>query len=69
MTGPDLREVFLARAAARDYLLREGEMSLDEAFGGLIPAFWDIVGHCECAREIIDRLNRPLPHERRRRAA
>jgi hypothetical protein len=69
MTRPDPREVFLARAAARDHLVREGEMTIDRAFGELAPVFWEIVGHCKCAREIINRLSKPLPRERRRRAA
>jgi len=43
MTKPDPREVFLARAAARDRLVQSGDMSLDEAFDGLVPAFFAIV--------------------------
>ncbi len=62
----DPRHAFLARAAARNRLFCDQEMSLDEAFGGLIEPFLDIVGRCTCEREIIDRLLASLP---RRRAA
>jgi hypothetical protein len=38
-TGPiDPRLVFLLRAAARFDLVEAGELSLDQAFGGLLPA-------------------------------
>jgi hypothetical protein len=60
----DPREVFLARAAARDRLVQAGEMDLDEAFAGLVPAF-EQIRPCTCAREFIDRLSRPLPRKRR----
>jgi hypothetical protein len=63
---PDPREVFLARAAARDRMVMSGTMSIDEAFDGLVPAFIAIVDdNCTCAREIMDRLERPLPRKRR----
>jgi hypothetical protein len=64
---PDPREVFLARAAARDRLVMSGDLTLDEAFEGLVAPFFAIVGHCTCAREIMDRLLAPAP--KRRRAA
>jgi hypothetical protein len=61
MIRPDPREVFLARAAARDRLVLEGEMSLAAAFNGLVPAFFEIVGtdYCNCTCEIAARLLAP----------
>lgn len=42
MSTPDPREVFLARAAARDRLVQSGDMTLSEAFDGLVSAMFDI---------------------------
>jgi hypothetical protein len=63
----DPREVFFARAAALDRLVISGDITLDEAFNGLVSPFFAIMGHCTCAREIMDRLLAPAP--KRRRAA
>jgi hypothetical protein len=46
----DPRIVFLARAAARDHLVAAGEMDIDEAINGLLPAFEQLVGVCNCSR-------------------
>lgn len=62
MTAPDLREVFLARAAARDRLFQSGDMTLDEAFDGLVSAMFDI------SAGLLDASD-DLAHEIDRRAA
>jgi hypothetical protein len=54
----DPREVFLARAAARDRLVQSGEMDLDEAIEGLIPAFCRLCP-CTCERELYESLIGP----------
>jgi len=37
------RLVFLARASARELLVDAGELTIDEAFDGLVPAFLEIL--------------------------
>jgi hypothetical protein len=39
----DPRLVFLARASARELLVDAGELTIDEAFEGLVPAFLEIL--------------------------
>ena len=39
----DPRLVFLARASARELLVDAGELTIDEAFDGLVPAFLEIL--------------------------
>ena len=39
----DPRLVFLARASARELLVDTGELTIDEAFDGLVPAFLEIL--------------------------
>jgi hypothetical protein len=39
----DPRLVFLARAGARELLVDAGELTIDEAFDGLVPAFVEIL--------------------------
>lgn len=41
--SPDPREIFLVRASARDRLFVAGEMTLDDAFDGLVPAMLAII--------------------------
>ena len=47
----DPRLVFLARAAARHFLVEQGEMDLGEAFDGLVQSL-----SCPCTREMAERL-------------
>jgi len=53
--------VFLQRASARLILVEAGELELDEAIAGLLPAFEALVGPCACSREIVDRWERDFP--------
>ena len=39
----DPRLVFLARASARELLVDAGELTIDEAFDGLVPTFLEIL--------------------------
>jgi len=39
----DPRLAFLARASARELLVDAGELTIDEAFDGLVPAFLKIL--------------------------
>ena len=39
----DPRLVFLARASARELLVDTGELTIDEALDGLVPAFLEIL--------------------------
>jgi len=39
----DPRLAFLARASARELLVDAGELTIAEAFGGLVPAFFEIL--------------------------
>ena len=39
----DPRLIFLARASARELLVDAGELTIDEAFDGLVPAFLKIL--------------------------
>jgi hypothetical protein len=58
---PDPQLVFLHRAAARLKLVDAGDMDLDEAIGGLVEAFEQLIGQrmlCHCEREIAERLER-----------
>lgn len=48
-TQIDPRLAFLARAAARCFLVEAGEMEIDEAFDGLVPAFCSIFSAEESA--------------------
>jgi hypothetical protein len=52
--------VFLARAAAHRELVEAREMTLDEAFDGLVSSL-----SCQCSRELVERWERDYPHGRR----
>ena len=68
MMRPDLRIVFLERAAARLRLFNSADMTIDEAIGGLIEPFEEIIGRrmlCDCAREMVERWNAKPPRARR----
>ena len=39
----DPRLIFLARASARELLVDAGELTIDEAFDGLVPTFLEIL--------------------------
>ncbi len=49
----DPRLAFLARAAARHFLVEQDEMDLGEAFDGLVQSL-----SCPCTREMIERWER-----------
>ena len=51
----DLRLVFLARAAARHFLVEQGEMGIDEAFDELVESLT-----CTCPREMVERSERSV---------
>jgi hypothetical protein len=55
-TGPDPRLVFLERASARLFLVEAGEMTLDEAFEGLVASL-----QCSCSRELVQRWEQNYP--------
>ena len=55
-TGPDPRLVFLERASARLFLVEAGEMTLDEAFEGLVTSL-----QCACSRELVERWEQNYP--------
>ena len=70
MSTPDLRMVFLERAAARLRLVKSCDMELVEAIGGLVPAFEEIVGWgmaSHCTREMVKRWEAADDGSRRRR--
>ena len=50
--------VLLGRAEARAYLVRNGQMTVDEAIDGLIPAFQNIL----LGRDILGRMERLYPY-------
>lgn len=57
--APDLRLVFLERAAAKLHLVEACAQDLDSAFSDLAVAFRDIaVPPCKCEREILDSFER-----------
>jgi hypothetical protein len=63
----DPRYIFLVRASARLWLVDNCEMTLDQAFDGLIETL-----SCPCSREMVERWERDYPPVRRlrnRRAA
>jgi hypothetical protein len=69
--APDARLVFLHSAAARLSLVYSSDMELDEAIGGLVEPFKEIIGRrmlCDCEREIAERLERTVPRKCRRAA-
>ena len=53
--------LFLQRASARLILVEAGELEVDEAVAGLVPAFEALVGPCACSREIVDYWEREFP--------
>jgi hypothetical protein len=62
----DRRLVFLARAAAKLYLVEACFQDLDTAFADLVPAFREIaVPPCECEREILASIERNHRKQRR----
>jgi hypothetical protein len=63
----DKREVFLVRAAVRWELVEAGEMELDEAIVGLVPAFEELIGPRACVRDVVDRWERDFPPRNRGR--
>jgi hypothetical protein len=74
--GPDFdpRLVFLERAAARLTLVETGEMDLDEAISGLLPAFEELVdwgcdtcGEAPCVNPSFCRASRAADAPRARR--
>ena len=62
----DPRLCFLERARARLILFYADEMTLDEAYGGLVASL-----QCACSREMVERWEREYPWQRprNRRAA
>jgi hypothetical protein len=61
---PDPRLTFLARASARLILVEAGELDIAEAFDGLIEAF-EALAPCQCDRQLLDRLERNYPPQKR----
>jgi hypothetical protein len=61
-TDVDSKLVFLSRAAARLELVEAGEMTLDEAFDGLVSGL-----SCQCSRELVERWERDYPYRPDRR--
>jgi hypothetical protein len=53
----DPRYVFLVRASIRLFLVDQLEMTLDEAFNGLVNTL-----QCPCERELIERWEHDFPH-------
>jgi hypothetical protein len=62
-----LRRTFLARATARFYMVEHGEITVDEAFNGLVPAFRDLDTAADLCRQW--ELQFPPVKAKRRRAA
>jgi hypothetical protein len=58
----DPRLVFLQRASVRLYLVEASEMTLDEAFEGLLDSL-----QCTCSREMVERWERDYPPASRRK--
>jgi hypothetical protein len=60
----DPREVFLARAAARDRLFLSGDIDIDTAIDGLVDAFYRL-RPCTCMQESYRTMMKPLRSRRR----
>jgi hypothetical protein len=56
----DPRYTFLVRASIRLFLIDQLEMTLDEAFDGLVANL-----QCDCDRELLARWERDFPHRSR----
>jgi hypothetical protein len=52
---------FLHRAHARLLLVEAGEMDIETAIDGLIPAMLELIGPCHCSRDIVERWERDCP--------
>jgi hypothetical protein len=68
----DPRLIFLHRAAARLTLVYSADMTLEEAIGGLVEPFEELIGRqmlCAGEREIAERLDRAAVPPKWRRAA
>jgi len=61
-TQIDPRLLFLERASVRLYLVEADEMSLEEAFEGLLDSL-----QCTCSREMVVRWERDYPPASRRK--
>jgi hypothetical protein len=68
MSALDPSLVLLHRAAARLRLVEAGDMTVEEAIGGLIEAFREIAPGitCRCECSIVQRWERDDPPSRRR---